>query len=134
MEAELFNPTGMNAPVGPYSHVARVPLAGADLLVISGQLAGDLDADIVGQTDQALQQVLLAVEACGGAASNVVKLTTFTTDLSRRDEVRAVRLRYFREPFPASTLVKVASLVDPRALVEIEALAVVPGASAEDIP
>lgn len=34
-------------------------------------------------------------------------------------------MRYFGEPYPASTLVKVAALVDPRALVEIEALAVV---------
>ena len=46
--------------------------------------------------------------------------------MSRRDAVRAVRMRYFDEPYPASTLVKVAALVDPRALVEIEALAMVP--------
>jgi len=126
VEAELFNPAQMATPVGPYSHVARVPLPGADLLVISGQLASDLDADIVGQTEQALEQLRLALEACGGRLRHVIKLTTFTTDLSRRDEVRAVRQRYFLEPFPASTLVKVAALVDPRALVEIEALAVVP--------
>ena len=125
-EVELFNPSMMAAPVGPYSHVARIPLPGADLLVISGQLASDLDADVVGQTEQALGQLKLAVEACGGTLANIIKLTTFTTDLARRDEVRALRLRYFSEPYPASTLVKVAALVDPRALVEIEALAVVP--------
>ena len=126
MEAELFNPQQMAAPVGPYRHVARVPLPGADLLVISGQLASDLDADVVGQTEQALDQLRLALEACGGTLRHVIKLTTFAVDLSRRDEVRAVRMRYFDEPYPASTLVKVAALVDPRALVEIEALAVVP--------
>ena len=126
MEAELFNPSTMAAPVGPYSHVARIPLPGSELLVISGQLAGDLDADIVGQTEQALDQLKLAVEACGGTLANIIKLTTFTTDLARRDEVRALRLRYFNEPYPASTLVKVAGLVDPRALVEIEALALIP--------
>ena len=126
MEAELFNPSTMAAPVGPYSHVARIPLPGSELLVISGQLASDLDVDIVGQTEQALDQLKLAVEACGGTLANIIKLTTFTTDLARRDEVRALRLRYFNEPYPASTLVKVAGLVDPRALVEIEALAVVP--------
>ena len=116
----------MTAPVGPYSHVARVPLSGADLLVISGQLASDLDADVVGQTEQVLEQIKLAVEACGGTLRDVIKLTSFTTDLSQRDEVRALRLRYFGDRLPASTLVKVAGLVDPRALVEIEALAVVP--------
>ena len=106
MNVELFNPEHMATPVGPYSHVARVPLGAADLLVISGQLASDLDADVVGQTEQALEQIRLALEACGGTMANIIKLTTFTTDLARRDEVRAVRLRYFREPYPASTLVK----------------------------
>ena len=126
VNAELFNPEAMTTPMGPYSHVARVPLPGADLLVISGQLASDLDADVVGQTEQAYEQIRLAVEACGGTLANVIKLTTFMTDLSRRDEVRAVRTRFFSVPYPASTLVKVAGLVDPRALVEIEALAVIP--------
>ena len=126
MEAELFNPAQMASPVGPYSQVARIPLPGADLLVISGQLASDLDADVLGQTQQALDQLRLALESCGGTLRHVIKLTTFTTDLSRRDEVRALRMRYFDEPYPASTLVKVAALVDPRALVEIEALALVP--------
>ena len=78
MEAELFNPSDMAEPVGPYSHVARIPLPGADLVVISGQLASDLDADIVGQTKQALDQLRLAVEACGGTMRNIIKLTTFT--------------------------------------------------------
>jgi enamine deaminase RidA (YjgF/YER057c/UK114 family) len=128
LEAELFNPSEMSAPVGPYSHVARIPLPGADLLVISGQLAADQTADIVGQTEQVLDQLKLAVEACGGTMRNIIKLTTFTTDLSRRDEVRALRLRYFSEPYPASTLVQVVSLVSPSALVEIEAIALVPKA------
>jgi 2-iminobutanoate/2-iminopropanoate deaminase len=126
MNAHLFNPDGMAAPVGPYSHVARIPLQGADLILISGQLASNLDADVVGQTEQALEQLRLAVEGCGGTMANIIKLTTFTTDLSRRSEVRALRTRYFTEPYPASTLVQVAALVDPRALVEIEALAVIP--------
>jgi enamine deaminase RidA (YjgF/YER057c/UK114 family) len=39
--------------------------------------------------------------------------------------MRALRVKYFGDRFPASTLVQVAALVDPRALVEIEALAVV---------
>lgn len=116
----------MDAPVGPYSHVARIPLPGADLIVISGQLAGDQSADIVGQTEQCLEQLRLAVEACGGAMRNIIKLTTFTTDLSRLGEVRDLRQRYFSEPYPASTAVRVAALVSPTALVEIEALALIP--------
>jgi enamine deaminase RidA (YjgF/YER057c/UK114 family) len=129
MEVELSNPAQMAPPVGAYSHVARVPLAGADLLVISGQLAADLDADdLVAQTEQCMEQLRLAVESFGGSLADIIKLTSFVTRIERRDELSALRRRYFGERFPTSTLVQVAALVDPRALVEIEALAVIPHA------
>jgi len=116
----------MAAPVGAYSHVARVPLPGADLLLISGQLAANLDGDdLIDQMEQAMEQLRLAVESCGGSMRDVIKLTTFVTRIERRPEMRAIRERYFGERFPASTMVQVAALVDPRALVEIEAIAVV---------
>jgi 2-iminobutanoate/2-iminopropanoate deaminase len=126
MNVELFNPSQMHGPVGAYSHVARIPLPGMDLLVISGQLASDLDADLAGQAEQAFEQLRLALEACGGTMSHVIKLTTFVTRLEQREQMRALRVRYFGDRFPASTLVQVVALADPRALVEIEALAVVP--------
>ena len=126
MEAELFNPSEMAAPVGAYSHVARVPLPGADLLIISGQLASNLDGDdLIDQTEQAMEQLRLAVESCGGSMRDVVKLTTFVTRIERRPEMREIREHYFGDRFPASTMVQVAALLDPRALVEIEAIAVV---------
>jgi enamine deaminase RidA (YjgF/YER057c/UK114 family) len=126
MEVELTNPEQMAAPVGAYSHVARVPLPGADLLVISGQLAPDLDQDdLLAQTEQCMEQLRLCVESFGGTMADIVKLTSFVTRIERRPELGALRRRYFGERFPASTLVQVAALVDQRALVEIEALAVI---------
>jgi enamine deaminase RidA (YjgF/YER057c/UK114 family) len=116
----------MEPPIGAYSHVARIPLTGADLLIISGQLATDLDnPDLIAQTEQAMEQIRLAVESFGGSMADVVKLTTFVTEIARRDELRALRVRYFGDRLPASTLVRVGGLVDARALVEIEASAVV---------
>jgi enamine deaminase RidA (YjgF/YER057c/UK114 family) len=117
----------MTPPVGAYSHVARVPLPGADLLVISGQLATNLEGDdLIDQTEQAMEQIRLAVEGCGGSMRDVIKLTTFVVRIERRPEMRAIRERYFGDRFPASTMVQVVALVDPRALVEIEAMAVIP--------
>jgi enamine deaminase RidA (YjgF/YER057c/UK114 family) len=57
---------------------------------------------------------------------DVIKLTTFVVRIERRPEMRAIRERYFGDRFPASTMVQVVALVDPRALVEIEAMAVIP--------
>src|SRR5687767_8447209 len=110
MEVELSNPERMSAPVGAYSHVARVPLPGADLLVISGQLAADLDNDdLVAQTEQCMEQLRAAVESYGGTMSDIIKLTSFVTRIERRPELAALRRRYFGERFPASTLVQVAA-------------------------
>ena len=107
MEAELSNPSNMTPPVGAYSHVARVPLPGADLLVISGQLAADLDdTDIVNQTEQVMEQLRLAVESFGGTMGHIIKITSFVTRIERREELRALRRRVFRRRFPASTLVQ----------------------------
>jgi len=129
MKVELSNPQEMTPPVGAYSHVARVPLAGADLLVISGQLAPDLDTDdLVSQTEQCMEQLKLAVESFGGSMADIIKLTSFVTRIERRPELGELRRRWFGDRFPTSTLVQVASLVDPRALVEIEALAMIPHA------
>jgi enamine deaminase RidA (YjgF/YER057c/UK114 family) len=130
MQIELSNPQQMAAPVGAYSHVARVPLPGADLLVISGQLAPDLDRDdLLDQTEQCMEQLRLCVESFGGTMADIIKLTSFVTRIERRPELGELRRRHFGERFPASTLVQVAALVDPRALVEIEALAVIPHAA-----
>jgi len=126
VEVEIFNPSSMAAPIGAYSHVARVPLPGADLLIISGQLASKLEGDdLIDQMEQAMEQLRLAVESCGGTMRDVIKLTTFVTRIERRPEMRAIREHYFGDRFPASTMVQVAALVDPRALVEIEAIAVI---------
>src|SRR5687767_15210040 len=109
MEVELVNPERMAPPVGAYSHVARVPLPGADLLVISGQLATDLDSDdLLAQTEQCMEQLRHAVESFGGSVGDIIKLTTFVTRIERRPELAALRRRYFGERFPASTLVQVA--------------------------
>jgi 2-iminobutanoate/2-iminopropanoate deaminase len=52
-----------------------------------------------------------------------VKVTIFMIDVTERALINPVRVEYFGEHRPASTLVGVSSLVDPRFRVEIEAVA-----------
>jgi 2-iminobutanoate/2-iminopropanoate deaminase len=63
------------------------------------------------------------VEAAGGAMADIVKVTIFVTDISRREKVWQARREFFTGNFPASTLVQVAALADPSLKVEIEAVA-----------
>jgi enamine deaminase RidA (YjgF/YER057c/UK114 family) len=104
-------------------------------LYISGQIAWDGNANIVSpdfavQFLQALDNVIAVVREAGGGAEHIVKLLVFVCDLDAyRAATRAIG-EGWRERmgkyYPAMSLVKVAGLLEPGALVEIEGVAVLP--------
>ncbi|HEY8491866.1 MAG TPA: RidA family protein [Dehalococcoidia bacterium] len=132
MDRCAVNPPAVVAPKDRYSQAVRVTLAGADLLFITGQQAWDRDGRLVGPGDMTAQSahvfglVRAIVEAAGGTLADVVKVTCFVTDLRRWPEAAAVRNRCFPDPPPASTVVQVSGMTDPGALIEVEAIAVIP--------
>ena len=69
--------------------------------------------------------VTAMVEEAGGGMDDIVKVTVFIRDMRLYDEIHEVRRRYFEEPYPASSMVEVSALIDPRLLIEIEAVAVI---------
>jgi enamine deaminase RidA (YjgF/YER057c/UK114 family) len=87
-----------------------------------GELVGE--GDPAAQTRQVLENMKAVLEAAGASMSDVVKITVFIKNLADSNAVREVRQSYFSKPYPASTLVVISSLADPRFLVEIEAIAV----------
>jgi enamine deaminase RidA (YjgF/YER057c/UK114 family) len=104
-------------------------------LYVAGQIGWDKDARIVSpdfavQFLQALDNVIAVVREAGGATEHIVKLLAFVTDLDAyRAATRAIgegwraRLGTY---YPAMSLVKVAGLLEPGALVEIEGVALLP--------
>ena len=100
-------------------------------IYVSGQVSMDADGNVVGegdiklQTETVLEHIKTVVEEVGGSMEGIVKVTVFITDMGLYDEIHEVRRRYFEEPFPASSMVEVSALIDPRLLIEIEAVAVV---------
>jgi 2-iminobutanoate/2-iminopropanoate deaminase len=98
---------------------------------VSGQVSLDAEGNVVGegdvrlQTETVLEHVKTVVEEAGGGMEDVVKVTVFITDMGLYDEIHEVRRRYFSEPYPASSMVEVSALIDPRLLIEIEAVAVI---------
>jgi enamine deaminase RidA (YjgF/YER057c/UK114 family) len=105
------------------------------ILHIAGQIAWDRDARIVSpdfatQFLQALDNVIAVVREAGGATEHIVKLLAFVTDLDAyRAATTAIgegwRARMGKY-YPAMSLVKVAGLLEPGALVEIEGVASLP--------
>ncbi len=120
------NPPTVSTPTG-YTHAIEV--SGAERwLVISGQVGmapdGTLPETGGGQVTQALANLRAVLEANDMTVANIVKTTVFLTDRSLLGAFRAARTALLGEHAPASTLLFVAGLADPRLVVEIEALAV----------
>src|SRR5215472_7532461 len=130
--SKVVTPSGFPKPRG-YANGILVP-AGR-LLFTSGQIALDKDARLVSadfttQFLQALDNVIAVVREAGGGTEHLVKLLAFVTDLDAyRAAQRAIgegwRARMGKQ-YPAMSLVKVAGLLEPGALVEIEGIAVLP--------
>lgn len=112
----------------PLSHYVDAVRAG-ETVWISGMLALDAagrlvgSGDVVAQAEQVLGNLAAVLEHVGASFADVVKVTVFLTDIGDRAAINPVRQRWFGEARPASTLVAVAALAVPGALVEIEAVA-----------
>lgn len=123
MTITLSNPAGVHTP-GAYSHAALVKDAAARL-VISGQVGlaadGTLAPDGQGQIAQALANLGTILGAHGMSKSNLVKMTVFLTTSDLVGPWRSARTAWLAGHAPASTLLIVAGLADPRFLVEVEA-------------
>ena len=101
-----------------------------DLLFISGQAgAGDdgriVDGGFVAQGEQAFANLQRALEAGGSSLRDVIKVTIFVTDMGHFQDVVALRRKFFSAPYPADTIAEIKALYDPRAMIEIEAIAAV---------
>jgi enamine deaminase RidA (YjgF/YER057c/UK114 family) len=127
------NPAELGAPRG-YSNGMLAP-AGGRLLFVAGQIAWDgeqklVAADFPGQLPRALENALAVVRAAGGGPEHVARLTLYVTDcrqyLADLPAVGEAYRRVMGRHYPAMALLEVQALLEPGALVEIEATAVLP--------
>jgi 2-iminobutanoate/2-iminopropanoate deaminase len=112
-----------------YSHV--VVAEGRRMIFVAGQLARDRDGNIVGKGDMRAQMrqvgenLKTALAAAGATLNDLVKTTTFVTDIDEFFRHADVRMEYFGAALPTSTTVEVRRLAHPDLLVEVEAIAMV---------
>ena len=127
----IINPEELGAPRG-WSN-GMLAQAGGRTLFIAGQTARDGSgqvpaADLVSQFDRALGNVLAVLRQAGGEPGDIGRFTIYVTDMAQyRTSLKSVGEAYRHRMgthFPAMALVEVQSLVDERAVVEIEATAV----------
>ena len=127
MARTAIQPVDMADPRPRYTHGWRV----GNTVYVAGQLALDRDGKLVGpndiaaQTRRVLENMRRILEAGGASLRDVVKVTVFVTDIRYREPYGEVRQEFFGTNPPASTLVQIACLAIPGALIEIEAVAVI---------
>ena len=132
MPFELLNPKGLERPVG-YAHIAKV--TGGSIVYVAGQAPFAENGEVVGEGDfvvqftQVIRNLKTAIEAAGGRPEQYAVLTIYITDLQaylvNKSVLGGVYREVFGKHFPAITLVEVASLYNPRCMVEISGIAVI---------
>ena len=123
---EFINPSGLTRPTG-YTHV--VVAADHRTAYVAGQVAFDSTGKVVGvgdfqaQAEQVFTNLRVALASVGASFRDVVKTTTFITDLKNLPALRETRARYFDATHPpANSLIPVTTLARPDLLLEIEAV------------
>ena len=134
MEIQSIHPEGWKRGSG-YSNGMLAP-AGARMLSVAGQVSWDADQQLVGPGDfqaqfrQALANVVAVVRAAGGEPEHLVDVTIYVTDKDEyAADLRGIGATWrdvVGRHFPAMALVQVAGLLEPGALVEIQATAALP--------
>ncbi|HEX2454576.1 MAG TPA: AMP-binding protein [Vicinamibacterales bacterium] len=127
----LHQPDGWDRPVG-YSNAVS---ASGRMVFVAGQIGWNpatsrFEAlDLCGQIRQALSNVVAALAAAGARPDQITRLTWYVTDrdlyLSQRAAIGQAYREIIGRHFPAMSMVVVNGLIEPDALVEIEATAVV---------
>ena len=90
--------------------------------VLNGGPLGGSDAYL--QSKAALEKCKSMLEAAGSSLADVVKMTIYLTDISKRPDWGRAREEYFSEPRPCSTLIEVKGLAHPSLLVEVDCTAI----------
>ena len=122
---ERFGSGGRWESAFGYSRAVR---AGGFVLV-AGTTAIDEDGvvrapgDAAGQVAAALDAIEAALAAAGARMDQVVQTRMYVTDISRSDEIGRAHGERFGAIAPVTSMLEVAALIDPRMLVEIEAVA-----------
>jgi enamine deaminase RidA (YjgF/YER057c/UK114 family) len=123
---DIINPDPPGRPRG-WNNGMLAP-AGGRVLFVAGQTAPGAGG-LVAQWAAALSQVLAIVSAAGGAPGDIGRMTVYVTSkadyVANLESLGEVHRTAMGRHYPAMSLVEVSALVDDKAVVEIEATAVI---------
>ena len=114
----------LRPPLGHYAQAVRFGnllfVTGCTGVTADGQVVAD---DVVEQTRQVFRNLQVILAAAGASFSDVLKVTTYLTDVSDAPLINPVRQEVFGRTRPASTLVQISALAVAGAKIEIDLVA-----------
>ena len=105
-----------------YSRAVKV----GNRIYVTGTTAIDESGEIVGlgdgyqQAQQCIRNIEKALNRLGAGLAHVVRTRMYVTDISRWEEYGRAHGEFFRDIMPATAMVEVSALIDPKMLIEIE--------------
>lgn len=135
----MINPPDLPKPSG-YNH--GILTTGGQMLFIAGQTGSDKQGnivapwDVVAQYEQVVYNLRAVVEAAGGTLQNIVQMTIFVRNrddyLAHLKHLGKVHRMLFGHYYPATALFEISRFFQDDALIEITAIAVIPGGEERD--
>lgn len=126
--ATIINPKKISPPNGTYSHGVLLS-SNAKTLYIAGQVAirpdGVVPETLEEQSEVVWANIVAILEGAGMSIKNLVRITSYLTNAAAFAQFAPIRTKYLRDHRPASTLIVVSALADPRFLVEVEGIAAI---------
>jgi enamine deaminase RidA (YjgF/YER057c/UK114 family) len=127
MSQRTLQPIGWPRPRGYANGIAAI----GETIFVGGQIGWDAEGEfrtgLVAQIEQALHNIVAVLAEAGAGPEHLVRLTWYLVDIedyrAQQAEIGAVYRAVFGRNFPAMSVVQVTRLVEPKALVEIEATA-----------
>jgi len=127
MRRESFSSAAPWEAIVGYSRAVRtgpfIAVTGCASIGPDGELVGD--GDPYAQATRCIEVIREVLESAGAGLADVVRTRMFVTNIEQWEEVGRAHKEAFGDIMPATTMVEVSRLIDPRMLVEIEADAVV---------
>lgn len=125
---EEIRAEALHAPIGHYTDAVRF----GDVLFMSGCGPTNESLEVVGGDDagaqarQVFENMRAVLAAAGAGPGDVLRITTYLTDMDDRAAIEPVKREFFGEARPASATIGVSVLAVPGARVEVSAVAGIP--------
>jgi enamine deaminase RidA (YjgF/YER057c/UK114 family) len=125
MNRKNFSSGSKWEPIAGYSRAVRV----GNMVFVAGTTANDPKADAYGQTKDIIQRIETVLQNAGASLADVVQTRMFVTDIAQWEAYGRAHAEAFSVIRPVTAMVEVKQLIDPRFLIEIEAIAVIANGS-----